>query len=230
MLDAGYGSRAAQNELNEYYNSILSDPHAVVDPIVLYVTYLMWKDGKSALKSDRLRAASALSSFRCFPKIAEIWLTADDSIDLQIEAEGLDKDTDEDIDEDYLDMSPDPTPSDPEYQWRIAKENHQVASPSMDKLMSLTGLADVKSRAVYVCKEVLLSKKRPQSIKAQVTMNFLFVGNPGTVSSRIHFPPSPLLCSQLIILTFSSSYPGIYLFSFRVKQQWQLFSQELWLN
>ena len=51
----------------------------------------------------------------------------------------------------------------------------------MDKLMALTGMREVKTRAMNVCKEVLLSKKRPTHIKAQVAMNFLFVGNPGTV-------------------------------------------------
>jgi hypothetical protein len=47
--------------------------------------------------------------------------------------------------------------------------------------MSLTGMREVKCRAVTVCKEVLLAKKRPPEIKAQVAMNFLFVGNPGII-------------------------------------------------
>jgi len=45
--------------------------------------------------------------------------------------------------------------------------------------MKLTGLEDVKEKAVMVVKEVLVSSSRPDSIDASTSANFLFTGNPG---------------------------------------------------
>lgn len=92
---------------------------------------------------------------------------------MKVAEEGVDKDDDdEDDQEDEYDddiMAP-PGPEDPEFQWKLAQRNHGVSSESMDKLMALTGMREVKARAVTVCKEVLLAKKRPAHIKASVCM------------------------------------------------------------
>jgi hypothetical protein len=45
----------------------------------------------------------------------------------------------------------------------------------MDQLMGLTGLKEVKLRAISVCKEVLLARKSPANIKTNVSMVRAFV-------------------------------------------------------
>ena len=57
--------------------------------------------------------------------------------------------------------------------------NYNLKSAALDNLMKLTGLEDVKEKAVIVVKEVLVSSSRPDSIDASTSANFLFTGNPG---------------------------------------------------
>ena len=174
LLDAGYGSRAARRELDLYFDSLRADDSLDMSPLALYCIYLLHKEANLPQKLAKLQTADALAAFRCFPVLASLWLTPDDSIDHQLLAGESLEGGDADEDEDELDLSLDPSPSDPETQWRTAKENHGIESKAMDKLMQLTGMHEVKVRAVSVCKEVLLSRKRPADIQAQVTMNFLF--------------------------------------------------------
>ena len=185
MFMAGYGTRTAQTELGAYFKSLAdSQTEEYLDPIAFFVIYSIWKEKQAPHRTLRLRAADALSAFRCFPHMERIWLTSDDTIDQKVKVEGLDKDSEEEDDDDESDdddeLLVELLPSHPEFQWQLAKSNHSLLSPSMDKLMALTGMRDVKSRAMNVCKEVLLSKKRPANVKTQVAMNFLFVGNPGS--------------------------------------------------
>jgi hypothetical protein len=176
LLDSGYGVRAARRELDSYLAMVCNgDANKTLNPLLFYALYLIGKEENIPQKSARYRMADALASFRCYPNLATQWLTPEDSIDQQLLAEASLEDGDNaESDEDEVDLTPDPSPTDPEVQWQVAKENHGIASPSMDKLMQLTGMHEVKARAVNVCKEVLLSKKRPVGIKAQVAMNFLF--------------------------------------------------------
>eukprot|EP01038_Epipyxis_sp_PR26KG_P004361 gene4361-6169_t len=208
LLDAGYGIRAAQRELDLYFaefsDIIITTKPSLLDPMVLFLIYLLWKEDDSIhkrSKSAKLRAADALVSFRCFHELSSLWLLEDDNIDKKVR-EGLDtiepnEDDNEDSDEEE-DVAPILTPTDPEYQWKIAKKNHSVSSPSMDKLMELTGMHEVKVRAMNVCKEVILAKHRPKEIQAKVAMNFLFVGNPGTGKTTV----ATLLASAMVELGF----------------------------
>ena len=66
----------------------------------------------------------------------------------------------------------------PEAEWQLAKADHKLAADAMDQLMALTGLREIKKKAMGVVKEVLLQKGRPASVKAETSMNFLFTGNP----------------------------------------------------
>ena len=101
-----------------------------LDPIAFYAMYLIWKEENSLHKNTRLRAADALRIFKCFPKMAQHWLEADDDLDNKIDQEGIDVDQIDD-DEECLEV----LPTDPEQQWKLAKLNHGVSSPAMDKLV-----------------------------------------------------------------------------------------------
>jgi hypothetical protein len=57
-------------------------------------------------------------------------------------------------------------------EWRVAKADHKLTSKSMDELMKLTGLNEIKRKAMDVVKEVLLQKDQPASVKAETSMNF----------------------------------------------------------
>ena len=67
----------------------------------------------------------------------------------------------------------------PEAEWELCKRNYNLKLAALDNLMKLTGLEDVKEKAVMVVKEVLVSSSRPDSIDASTSANFLFTGNPG---------------------------------------------------
>ena len=53
----------------------------------------------------------------------------------------------------------------------------------MDKLMQMTGLKRVKETAITVALNVLL--KPPPDIKTGTSMNFLFLGNPGSGKTSV---------------------------------------------
>lgn len=202
LIDSGYGSRAARRELDAYFSYAQSGLCSVT-PLALFSLYLILKEENSAQKLAKLQMADALSAFRCFPAMATLWLSPEDNIDEQLLVdEDLEDSAVSDEEEDEVDLSLAPSPSDPEMQWNVAKENHGVVSPSMDKLMQLTGMREVKVRAVNVCKEVLLSKKRPSEIKAQVAMNFLF----GKLD--VFFVKLPFLTEYLILLFSRQSRNG----------------------
>jgi hypothetical protein len=88
---------------------------------------------------------------------------------------GVDSDLEESDDEEE-EVMPELKPSDPEYKWKVAKENHNVESASMDKLMELTGMREIKNAAVGVFLAVLTARSQPAHLKREMSMNFLFVG------------------------------------------------------
>uniref|UniRef100_A0A0G4HGQ9 RanBP2-type domain-containing protein n=1 Tax=Chromera velia CCMP2878 TaxID=1169474 RepID=A0A0G4HGQ9_9ALVE len=192
---------------------------------------------------ERLRAASALRIFRFFPSFADRWLDDTDCVDKEVQAEGLDLVTeitgeneqrfvegdegghspsggaggegDEGADEDddlMREEGPDPLIT----EWNEFKKANGVDAPSMDRLLHMIGLEDVKRRAMNIIRDIQMEKKRTEmgvKVNANTTMNFLFVGNPGTgkTTAATHFSgvlaelgyrknPTPILTSANEIL------------------------------
>jgi Holliday junction resolvasome RuvABC ATP-dependent DNA helicase subunit len=146
------------------------------------LTYVIHTLLSATLQTARLLASDALTAFRSFRVASERWLSAQDDVDVQVQSEELDKDDENEEDEEAEvndDLEEVLSPNSPEIEWKLAQRTHGVASEAMNKLMALTGLKEVKARAMGVCMQVLLSKGRPADLRAEITMNFLFIGNPG---------------------------------------------------
>ena len=182
ILDLNMGTKQVSIQVDKYLQQLLAstNDHDYIDPMLYYVYYLTWRKCGSTRKSERVRAAFALTALRCFPAFAENWVDADDDIDAKVKAEGLMEEEAGDMDDDDDELEEDPAARDsPEAEWQLAKSDHQLKSEGLDQLMALTGLRDIKKKAMGVVKEVLLQKGRPASVKAETSMNFLFTGNPG---------------------------------------------------
>jgi len=180
MLDLNMGSKQVGKQFEKYLQQTQDGELNLVDPMLYYARYLVWSKTGSNKKSERISAACALTALRCFPKFAAQWVDEDDDVDAKVKAEGLmDEDEDSSADEDEeLDESAD-SPDSPEAEWKLAKSDHDLTAEAMDSLMALTGLREIKKKAMGVVKEVLLQRDRPASVKAETSMNFLFTGNPG---------------------------------------------------
>jgi conjugal transfer/entry exclusion protein len=86
---------------------------------------------------------------------------ADDDIDAKVKAEGLMEEEASDIDDDD-ELEEEPSARDsPKAEWQLAQSEHQLKSEGLDQLMTLTGLRDIKKKAMGMVKEVLLQKGRP---------------------------------------------------------------------
>ena len=147
LIDCGFGFRSAQEELNMYFAQIENDEIEMFDPIAFFAIYSIWKgayiyeklqtylspfyhlnvhliDQNQPFKLMRLCASDTLQCLRCFPKMAESFITSEDDVDLKVKKEGIDNDN-EDNDEDdedavVLELKPD----DPEFKWKKAKEDN----------------------------------------------------------------------------------------------------------
>ena len=203
MLDLNMGSKQVSIQVDQYLNQLLVENKEYIDPMLYYVSYLMWKKYGSNRKSERVRAAFALTALRCFTKISESWVDDDDDVDAKVKSEGLLEawvnnleDEDED-DFDDLAVSTESKDS-PENEWELAKSDHNLTADAMDAIMALTGLREIKKQSMGVVKEVLLLKDRPASIKAGTSMNFLFTGNPGCGKTTV----AQLLAKAMVQLGF----------------------------
>ena len=182
MLDLKMGIKQVSIQVDRYLQKLLetTDENAFIDPMLYYVYYFMWKKYGTNRRSERLRAAFALTALRSFPKFAEGWVDAEDNIDAKVKAEGLMEEEESDMDDEEEELDDAILSKDsPEAEWQLAKADHKLAADAMDQLMALTGLREIKKKAMGVVKEVLLQKGRPASVKAETSMNFLFTGNPG---------------------------------------------------
>ena len=172
------GPKQASVELAEYEDMLeqSSEGDDVFDPIIFLVHYRLLQKKKCSSKKLRSRAALALEALRCFPLLARRWL-GEHGLD---NASSVPRNAVEDASSDSEDEDPvRDTLGAPEAEWELCKENYPLKSAALDNLMKLTGLEDVKEKAVMVVKEVLVSSSRPDSIDASTSANFLFTGNPG---------------------------------------------------
>lgn len=185
-----YGPLLAKQDLKDYVEEVCNDADGFIDPLYYYSLFMLWKRGSggqpSHAKVDKLRAADALKALRAFPSVCSNWLDEHENHDKEIEQNGLDNgEALADIEEDdYDDILPPPGPHDPETTWKQAKKNYpHLKSPSMDALMDMIGLKEVKEKAITVALSVLLDP--PTDIDTSTSMNFSFVGNPGTGKTTV---------------------------------------------
>jgi hypothetical protein len=187
-----YGPLLAKQDLDQYLKEIVVTPSDgittdrkpfFIDPLYYYCLYLLWKRPSgggcpSHSTKDRLLAYDAIRALRMFPSVYNEWMDPKETLEKEIEESGIANIIVEDVEEDdYSDILPPPGSDDPEMVWERAKTHYKLKSPSLDLLMQMIGLKDVKERAISVALTVLLSP--PPDLKCQTSMNFLFVGNPG---------------------------------------------------
>ena len=198
-LCAGYGSQAAMIDVEDYL-SALASCECSLDPCYFYVLYAIWKLDKPISKSARGLAASALAVLRLFPTFSKRWLLEADNVDIVVAKEeaAASVGCGDDVEDDEEDVEETLPPDAPENEWKMAKFRHNAVSPSMDELMKLTGLNQVKTRAMEVYKATLLDPFRPKSLDDNTTMNFLFIGNPGCGKTTV----ARLLSAVMVELGF----------------------------
>ena len=192
-LEFDYGPMLARQDLEQYMSGLCSaaeagDGSVILDPLYLYAVYLLWKKAPggrpSHNKVDRLRAFDAICALKCFPAMCALWLDPREKHDEDMATAGDTHVVLAELEEDdYSDLLPPPGYHDPESVWERAKVDHGLVSPSMDKLMAMTGLKRVKETALTVALNVLL--KPPPDLKTGTSMNFLFLGNPGSGKTSV---------------------------------------------
>ena len=64
--------------------------------------------------------------------------------------------------------------------WTSLKREFKIQSASMDELMKLTGLQQVKLEAIKTVQKLLLDQQFKKQQRVVTTCNFAFMGNPGT--------------------------------------------------
>jgi len=202
MLELKYSPKQIQLEMRQYLEAILEDGEAAVSPLLYYIRFRLYQDQASKSSLDRHQAACAVAALRCFPAFAARWLKDHDPVRIQRLVDGQHKrdddnkrDDDSGDEEDLLEADEE---CDAAAEWRVAKADHKLTSKSMDELMKLTGLREIKRKAMGIVKEVLLQRDRPASVKAETSMNFLFTGNPGCGKTTV----ARLLASCLSELGF----------------------------
>ena len=67
-----------------------------------------------------------------------------------------------------------------EDSWTSLKREFKIQSASMDELMELTGLQQVKLEAIKTVQKLLLDQQLKKQQRVVTTCNFAFMGNPGT--------------------------------------------------
>jgi len=183
------------------YLEIVSEDELAPSPLLYYVHFRLYQM-TSKSRADRQKALSAVSALRSFPLFAARWLTGEDLEliqDLVSERTRHDESSGQDEDDDMDQDEPDQVCA-AAAEWQVAKEDHQLTSQAMDELMSMTGLAEIKKRAMGIVKEVLLKRDRPASVKAETSMNMLFTGNPGCGKTSV----ARLLANAMSELGFRS--------------------------
>lgn len=186
-LYAQYGVKGATIELDSYVEDLLASVYfEYLDPCYFLVFYTIWKiSPPTTSKVLRARAADALAALKCFPAFAKHFVTEEDNLDELVAKDDMENGEETDDEDDDSEIQEVLAPDSPENEWILAKKVHGAKSKSMDALMSLTGMKQVKTRAMSVYKETLLGPLRPDDLEQITTMNFLFVGNPGTGKTTV---------------------------------------------
>uniref|UniRef100_A0A0G4I3P6 AAA+ ATPase domain-containing protein n=1 Tax=Chromera velia CCMP2878 TaxID=1169474 RepID=A0A0G4I3P6_9ALVE len=236
LLDGNFSPALARTQIEAYEAWIRTrGPSVSLSPLYFYSLYALWRsEGRPTETKTRLRAAAALHTCRHFSSFASDWLDPQrDSLDLDLHKEGKWEVEDDELTEEGGGKEPDDDrdleeeetiadPKCPEKQWTLAKRTHNAYSSAMDRLMKLTGLRKIKETALTVFIEVLLNKKKTEvglgNLQTETTMNFLFLGNPGSgkttvatlLSQAMHelglrTNPDPLITSASDLLAGSPS-------------------------
>ena len=189
---------------------------AAFDPLALYVLYLSLQDRAVSVKGApswlKAQAADCLRAVRCFPAVAGRFLGDDDTLDAEVpDAEfdhplhllgensrrlglggggGGSGEDDEEVDEQTaMELSDERADADdpdgPEAAWRALS----ASCEPMDKLMALTGLREVKRRAIqtYLSTRVRDAASgffRGSKVNTASNAHLVLIGNPGKGSCR----------------------------------------------
>lgn len=201
-LEFNYGIFLAKQDLEDYIQDIgESIDSSVLDPIYYYAIYLLWKKNPTNqhAKVERLRAYDSLRALSFFPEVEKLWLEQGENHVQEMEEKypsDLEKRSSDLEEDNYSDLIPPPGPNDPENVWIQAKKSHKLVSASMDKLMAMIGLKEVKKKTVDLALKTLLSP--PPDVKSETSVNLLFVGNSGTGKSTC----GTLVAQSLVELGF----------------------------
>ena len=84
-------------------------------------------------------------------------------------------------------LTPDLYSIDPSHNWGAAKYFEKINCQPMDQLMDMTGIKKVKIQALELFYSIRKDMERPVKarISSKQTMNFLFLGNPGTGKTTV---------------------------------------------
>jgi replication-associated recombination protein RarA len=199
MIELKYSIKQVNLGIRLYLEEI-SEDGAAASPLLYYIRFRLYQL-TTKRHPDRQQALSAVSALQCFPLYAARWLTDDDLKlyqDLVSEEskyhQGIGEDEDDEDQDDTIAVSAAAA------EWQVAKRDHHFNSQSMDELMNMTGLTEIKERAMVIVKEVLLKRDRPASVKAETSMNMLFTGNPGCGKTSV----ARLLANAMSELGFRS--------------------------
>ena len=199
-LSFNFGAVLARQDLDRYMSAGVAAKERedkCIDPLLYYCLFLLSRSDPSLARSRqaRLAAYDALTALRQFPSSCALWLDPKEDQDSVVESSGEAGLQIDDFEEDeYADLLPPPGPDDPETVWEQAKKNHSLVSPSMDKLMGMVGLAEVKRSAVdLVLTECLLHP--PSDLRAKVCFYY----------SALSFSLVSLSCSALVTPSAHSS-------------------------
>ena len=196
MIELKYSIKQVNLGIRLYLEKI-SEDGAAASPLLYYIRFRLYQL-TTKRHPDRQQALSAVSALQSFPLYAARWLTDDDLKlyqDLVSEESKYDQSSEDDEDQDDTNAV-----SAAAAEWQVAKRDHQFNSQSMDELMNMTGLTEIKERAMGIVKEVLLKRDRPASVKAETSMNMLFTGNPGCGKTSV----ARLLANAMSELGFRS--------------------------